>query len=335
MKVVEKPHRDLTHYVTLEMPFPVSQSTPTMLGLLGLVYFVTPAWLTSFTSSNLTHSFSRPKESDFLPAVDSSLSSLGRDIWAPNPRRTDLFKGLRLVFVVIGNGVGTDSKAIADSVPRGGGDRQMVDVEKESGDRSTWDSVLRKRRTILTDRLASGCGLILIGDSDSMQASGVPMDTRRNWDSMVDRAKAYVLSNLLRPPISANTFSSAGMRIIHPSVVLDAILKADVSILECKVQDEKATAQAPFVPSTHLSEPTQLPSSSQLETDLPQRDEPGPAPPRRRLTRRAGSRTPAPEQPSEPPSAPEPIREQSHAPTNVDPVQSPQSEEAAALPNKV
>ncbi|KIJ37595.1 hypothetical protein M422DRAFT_50393 [Sphaerobolus stellatus SS14] len=267
------------------MPSPLSRSSSALMSLLTPAYFVTPAWLDAITSIDLFNKFKLPSEQSYLPPVDDpSLSSLEPNVWAPSQKRKGLFDGLRFTFAVIGSGIGTDTKAIADAVQLGGTQIQFIDVEAEAGDesKSGWDTALRKRRRkdYQTDKIPSGCGLILVADAESMHARGVSKEIQSAWDGMVNRA------------------SEVDMRIISPSFIVDAILKCDISILDCKQQ--KAAV-------TQSDEPFQIPESESVAQPEPE-PEPETAPRRPRLTRRATSQTPV-QPPPEIPSTPDTVVE--------------------------
>jgi hypothetical protein len=143
------------------------------------------------TKPSLTETYILPNIAEFLPTVETSLSeTYAASTWQPLKSRKSIFEGMRFVFAVIGSGIGTETKAISDVVTRGGGDRQLINVEKEAEGKSTWDSVLRKRRTILREGMKSG--LVLVGDSEAMLARGVPKATRTAWEGMLEKVKEWV-----------------------------------------------------------------------------------------------------------------------------------------------
>jgi len=189
IKIVTSLHRDMTHYITREIPSPLARSTDTLLTLLTPAHLVTVEWLNAVMSADLTKTYKLPSEKTFLPAIDPSLSDINIDAWAYSPKRAKLFEGLRFVCAVIGSGIGTECKAIADSVTRGGASRTLVDVEKETGEKSSWDTALRKRTKHETDKTPSGCGLILVAGSEAMYAPGIPRSIGKAWDGMVERAR--------------------------------------------------------------------------------------------------------------------------------------------------
>ncbi|KAF8530117.1 hypothetical protein BU17DRAFT_59893 [Hysterangium stoloniferum] len=269
IKLVTKHIRDVNYHLTTNITVPLSP--PVLLSLLNLAHFVTPNWLAAMTDLSLTQTYTPPNTTKFLPTIEPALSQTHPvSTWQPSKPRRSIFNGIRFIFAVIGSGIGTETKAISDVATRGGGDRQLINVEKEAEGKSAWDSALKKRRTILREGMKSG--LVLVGDSEAMLARGVPKATRTAWEGMVEKAR------------------DAGMRIIPPSLINEAILTANPSLLDCTVEGEVAAPPSGVVPTAYPGEPSQSLSSAQSESQPPEEV----TRPARRLTRRATSQTPAP-----------------------------------------
>lgn len=114
--------------------------------------------------------------------------------WKPSVNRKSLFDGVRIIFAVIGSGIGTYTKTVADVVTRGGADRQLVNVEREAevyakGASGSWVTVLKKRKVVLREGMRSG--LVLVGDAEAITARGIPKDTKKAWETMVEKANRY------------------------------------------------------------------------------------------------------------------------------------------------
>ena len=202
VKLVTKHSRDVTHHITSSITAPLHSSM--LLSLLNPASLVTPQWLVELIRrgqdvDGLEKTYDLPLESSYCPVIDPAIAEQSPRManlpsWNPNTNRKNLFEGVRFIFAVIGNGIGSPTKAMSDVVIRGGADRQLINVEREAeeqdkGASGTWGTVLKKRKVILKEGMRSG--LVLVGDKESMTAKGVPKSAKKAWENMVEKAKRY------------------------------------------------------------------------------------------------------------------------------------------------
>ena len=192
----------------------------------------------------LEKTYELPLESNYCPLIDPTVaeqspSMAKRTSWNPNMNRKDLFTGVRFIFALIGNGIGSSTKAMSDIVIRAGADRQLINVEREAeeqdkGASGTWGTVLKKRKVVLKDGMRSG--LVLVGDKEAMTAKGVPKNVKKTWENMIEKARRY--ASKLYGLRATHRHGSVNMRVINPSLVAEAIFKADVSLVDCIINGD-------------------------------------------------------------------------------------------------
>lgn len=185
IKLVTKHTRDVTHHLVSAITSPLPPSI--LLSLLNQAAIVTPQWLISLLSSanSFYQTYNPPLETDYIPSISPELSLFHQDstLLLPNKNRKGLFANLSFVLAVVGSGIGSETKAVADVVVRGGGERNLVDIEKEvAGDASknSWDNLLKKAR--------SKSSLVLVGEDKRMRERGIPRDIKKTWEGMVEKA---------------------------------------------------------------------------------------------------------------------------------------------------
>ncbi|KAF8582404.1 hypothetical protein K439DRAFT_1661840 [Ramaria rubella] len=308
LKLVTRPTSDVTHHIISKFMMPVHPSI--LLSLLNLSHLVTPEWLVEFITrgndaAGLEKTYNAPPESTYHPLIDPTFADqfptmVNKRFWSPNESRKRLFGDMKFIFVVLGSGVGSSTKAMSEVVSRGKGEHRLINVESEAeqqakGAAGLWGGVLKKKKLVLKEGMRSG--LVLAGDQDTLAARGVPRETRKAWENMVERAK------------------STEMRVIPPSLIAEAVIKTDASVLDCVIEQdagvcgEDSSDPKPlpdFVPSTLPEEPSQLPSTAPKEPRLSSNTDDAQLPvagPSKRLIRRVTSQTPAPD----PESVSEPV----------------------------
>ena len=173
-----------------------------LLSLLNPACLVTPQWLVELIrrgedADGLEKTYDLPPENSYCPLIDPTVakhnSSMAKiSFWKSNTNRKNLFDGVRFVFVLIGNGIGSPTKTMSDIVIRGGADRQLINVEREAeeqdkGASGTWGTALKKRKVVLKEGMRSG--LVLVGDMETMTTNGVPKDVKKAWENMVEKAR--------------------------------------------------------------------------------------------------------------------------------------------------
>lgn len=190
IKLLMKHTRDVTHHLISSVPSPLPADV--LLSLLNQAIIVTPQWLTTLLDSAnaLCQTYKPLREADYTPNISSQLSTIHQNptLFLPDKSRQNLLVGLTFIFAVIGSGIGSETKAMADVVLRGGGDRNLVDVEKEGADgtsKSSWDSLLKKACVARKDLKS---GLVIVADDQKMRERGTPRDIQKTWDKMLEKA---------------------------------------------------------------------------------------------------------------------------------------------------
>ncbi|GJJ14274.1 hypothetical protein Clacol_008538 [Clathrus columnatus] len=308
VKLTTKHTRDITHYLTPSISSPLHGTI--LLSLLNQAMIVTPHWFSTLLGSEdaLCQTYEPISETDYIPHIDPKLLTIHQNpkLLSPNEMRKGFFENITFVFTVIGSGIGTETKAMADVVIRGGGQRSLVDVEKEAKDTSknAWDTLLKKKTHLIREGM--GSGLVLVGEDGKMRERGVPKDIKKTWEAMLEKARIE------------------GLRIIHPSAVSEAILNTNLSLIDCTVLSNEEQGQ-----STHMQEdePPQRQAVSTADNEPSQQIEPSSSRPLRKLTRRAASKPPIDvPAPSSPPPAAAPVQEPSTSAVEDKPRQEPESE---------
>jgi hypothetical protein len=273
VKLVTKHTRDITHHIIANITAPLHSTM--LLSLLNPASLVNPQWLVEllhrgYDAAGLETNYDLPLESSYLPHIDPTVSEkhpsmVKTESWKPSMNRKALFDDVRIIFAVIGSGIGSSTKAMADVVTRGGADRQLVNVEREAeeiakGASGSWVTVLKKRKVVLKEGMRSG--LVLVGDAEAMTARGVPRDIRKTWENLVEKAKRYAR---LWHVFNSQQYRSANMRVINPSLIAEAILKADISLLDCAIDgDNEPDITAESSSESYVQEIIRRPYSSAI-----------------------------------------------------------------------
>ncbi|RDX44630.1 hypothetical protein OH76DRAFT_1486923 [Lentinus brumalis] len=284
-------HPDVTHHLTSKYELTASIAS----SLISVATLVKPEWLSAVLSagkaeagelSSLEEHFVLPPTSKFRPSFQPALPSRLKkfNLWEPNEERLGMFRNRRFIFV--GEKGAEAPGVLKDLVKRAKGDYECLAVDKA---REGLKQVLAKGK-------ARDATLVLVAKHDGMTAA----IGKEKWAGFVEEARSFEL------------------KFIHPDKIVEAVVHADVSYVDCSagaedIQEESVLPDV--IPNTMEDEP------SVVQTNAP---EPAPEPqpealpaPRRKLTRRAtsraSSRAPSPPPVSAPaaedPTAPAPAEE--------------------------
>ncbi|KAI0696983.1 hypothetical protein C8T65DRAFT_743374 [Cerioporus squamosus] len=281
-------HSDVTHHLTskYDLTAPIASS------LISVVTLVKPEWLAAILTvgqaeagelSSLEEHFVLPPTSKFRPSFQPALPSRLKkfDLWEPNEERVGMFRNRRFIFV--GEKGAEAPGVLKDLVKRAEGDYECLAIDKA---REGLKQVLAKGN-------ARSATLVLVAKQDGMTAA----IGKEKWAGFVEEARSFEL------------------KFIHPDKIVEAVVHADVSYVDCSVGAEDIQEESVLpdvIPNTMDDEPSVVQTNAPEPAPEPE-PEPQPAP-RRKLTRRATSRASS-RAPSPPPvSAPEPVPEKIAAP---------------------
>ncbi|RPD58318.1 hypothetical protein L226DRAFT_536733 [Lentinus tigrinus ALCF2SS1-7] len=289
-------HPSVTHHLISKYDV----TAPIATSLVAVATLVKPEWLAAVLSSgntekgelsSLEEHFVLPPTNKFRPSFQPSLPSRLKkyDLWEPNEERAGMFRGRRFIFV--GEKGAEAPTVLKDLVKRAEGDYECLAVEKA---REGLKQVLAKGN-------ARGATLVLIAQQDGM-AAAIGKD---KWAGFVEEARNFEL------------------KFIPPGKIVEAVVYADVSYVDCSVNAEDVQEQSVLpdvIPNTMDDEPSVVQTNAPAPLPEPEA-EPAPASqpaPKRRLTRRATFRASS-RAPSPPPAvAQEPISEEPAAPAAVE-----------------